>query len=232
MLSSSMSKISIIAVVMNRNARIEYAVGTWLASRVDEIVLVDWSSSAPPSLPKNSRLKVLRVDGESEFILTQALNLAADHATGEILIKLDADYCVETDFLDRIPLRDGVFCRGCNKGMDPDENARSLNGLLVVSRESFLSVGGYKEGIVGCGWDDDDLYARLSRAGLSPIKLGEEVGISHLPHPRSLRTANMPNGNYKAMRKRNRELAGGEQWTRNSKRTQWIQKAWKFRRVT
>lgn len=48
----------------------------------------------------------------------------------------------------------------------PDENAWHLNGVVLLRRSDFFAIGGYDERFRGYGWDDTDLYTRLSEAPL------------------------------------------------------------------
>ncbi|MEX1367415.1 MAG: galactosyltransferase-related protein [Nannocystaceae bacterium] len=61
-----------------------------------------------------------------------------------------------------------------------DDGSRSGPGLIFVRREHFEAVDGMNSDLVGWGWEDLDLVARLQLAGIaSRQELGEVVHLSH-----------------------------------------------------
>ena len=66
--------ISIVSCCMNRNENLRKALMTWLQLDVDEIVIVDWSSKEPVEETikdlMDHRVKIIRVEGESKWVLT------------------------------------------------------------------------------------------------------------------------------------------------------------------
>jgi hypothetical protein len=63
---------------------------------------------------------------------------------------------------------------------DAETGARYAPGLLLVRREDFLGVGGYNGGLVGWGWEDQDMISRLTLGrGLRRISEGYAVHLSH-----------------------------------------------------
>jgi GR25 family glycosyltransferase involved in LPS biosynthesis len=57
-----------------------------------------------------------------------------------------------------------------------------LKGLLYVSRENFMKVGGYNEDITSYGWEDTDMVSRLELLNLKHKKISHDYSIIHLPH--------------------------------------------------
>ena len=58
-----------------------------------EHLILDWSSAEPllrEQLPNDHRLRLIRVDGERDWHLCRAYNLALQLARGSVLFKLDA----------------------------------------------------------------------------------------------------------------------------------------------
>ena len=158
---------SIIAVSCNRTSSLLRVLPSWIAVQgVEEIVLVDWASTPPipETISSDARVRLVRVVGESEWNLARAYNLAAQVASGEHLLKVDADTRLSPEMLSSQPIADGVslpgFLRGC-RDRAPDQNARHLNGVLLVRRLDFLAVRGYDERMRRYGYDDTDLYERL-----------------------------------------------------------------------
>lgn len=178
----SLSGISIITAVRNREERLADALKNWKElPGVDEIVVCDWSSSVPVTVPQG--VKLVRVESEPHWRLSMAFNLAAHHATGAILLKMDVDYRVTNpSFALRVAPEEGQFsCGNANIARHPED--RFLCGCVCVRTSNFFAVNGYNERLVGYGYDDDDLYNRLrEQQGLTSKHITSADGIFHLPH--------------------------------------------------
>jgi N-terminal domain of galactosyltransferase len=67
----------------------------------------------------------------------------------------------------------------------PLAGVRSGPGLLAVRRRHYLAVGGANSALLGWGWEDLDLIARLQlELGLARVQAGS---VLHLSHPDSAR---------------------------------------------
>ena len=109
--------VSIVCAVMNRTQALRVALASWvLQGGVQEIVIVDWSSTIPvdPLATMDDRIRIVRVENERRFHLAAALNLAADCAAQPVLLKLDADYVLNPyyDFCASHPLPEQGFFTG------------------------------------------------------------------------------------------------------------------------
>ncbi len=156
-----MTRLSIVTVCMNRR---EHLLAT--AARVSawphhsEHVIVDWSSSEPlrrEELPEDPRLRLLRVEGESRWNLCRAYNFALGQCSGELVLKLDADAWPTPEFDPSwagVRLESGMVCAF---GSGPE----GRKGQFLIERQLFEAVGGFNELLVGYGFDDKDLLARL-----------------------------------------------------------------------
>ena len=80
--------------------------------------------------------------------------------------------------LEKQPLQEGTFLRGCRDGA-LDENGRHLNGVMLVRRADVLGVLGYDERMRGYGYDDTDLYHRLSAGRNLSAKC---LSFTHMRH--------------------------------------------------
>nr|CCF78634.1 hypothetical protein RGS1_70340 [Rubrivivax gelatinosus S1] len=160
--------VSIVAACMNRQTNLLKVLPSWLASDVDEIIIVDWSSTEPvwPMLSgfDDPRLKVVRIDDEPRWILTHALNVGLRLARHEIVFKLDADIALAPDFLVANRFGPTEFVRGFWKtAVDAGESdQRYVNGSFGARKADLRQIRYYNERIQTYGWDDSDLYARLS----------------------------------------------------------------------
>lgn len=68
-----------------------------------------------------------------------------------------------------------------------------LKGMLYVSRDNFLKVGGYDEDISDYGWEDTDIVSRLDLLNLEHKKITYDHNLIHIPHPDRKRFENSPN---------------------------------------
>ncbi len=180
--------VSVVAVCMNRHNTLRVVLDKWKnVAGVDEIVIVDWSSDPPlrsiVEANPDRRIKLIRVDGESEWVLSRAFNLAVRASSYERIIRTDCDYALERFFVDAHPLQKGgtpKFYAG-NYRLARNTNEVHLNGAVVIRRQDFFRVGGYDERIQTYGWDDEDLYNRLTNAGISKSDVNY-AHLSHVPH--------------------------------------------------
>lgn len=178
--------ISIVSCCMNRNANLLRALQTWIKLPVDEIVIVDWSSSLTVSESikeiNDDRIKVLRVNGEAKWILTYAFNVGLRFARYSRIFKFDADIEVTEDFLelnyfDRTQFIRGNWKSALDEGLD---SQIYVNGSFGASKNNLKEIGYYNELITTYGWDDSDLYERLaSQCGLGSVYL-DLHSIMHL----------------------------------------------------
>jgi len=171
----TLNGLSIVTVCMNRGDHLlETArkVADW--SHHHEHLILDWSSAAPlrrEQLPDDPRLRLIRVDGERDWHLCRAYNLALQLARGSVLFKLDADCWPEPDLDPSTLLRDDALC---SFGSGPDGRL----GQWILDRALVEAVGGFNEFLIGYGFDDKDLRARVMafRGGegppLQPLQLG------------------------------------------------------------
>ncbi|KIG18520.1 hypothetical protein DB30_00205 [Enhygromyxa salina] len=66
--------------------------------------------------------------------------------------------------------------------------SRGGPGLICLRRDHFVSVDGMNSDLLGWGWEDVDLVARLQLAGVAPrLAMGEAL---HLSHDDSVRVVN------------------------------------------
>ena len=160
--------ISIVSCCMNRNDNLKKALKTWLKLAVDEIVIVDWSSSTHVSETladiDDSRIKIIRVENESKWILTYGFNVGLRASSFERIFKLDADIEVSPNFLELNAFTDFEYVRGHWKSALDNGQADQayVNGSFGCHKKHLLEIGFYNEYIRTYGWDDSDIYSRLS----------------------------------------------------------------------
>jgi len=182
--------VSIVTVCMNRleHLRVTAArVAAWTGHR--EHLIVDWSSAQPvPSeqLPADPRIRLLRVEGESSWNLCRAYNFAVAQARSAWILKLDADTWPTAAF---DPAALGLLMPGlpaADQSTGPHHafgsGGQGRRGQFLMPRQLFKAVGGFHELLVGYGFDDKDLEARLAlHTGLAAGSL-PEAWIGVIPH--------------------------------------------------
>ncbi len=170
--------LSVITVCMNRQHHLlasAQRVAAW--PHHQEHLVLDWSSHDPlkrSQLPDDPRIRLERVEGEERWNLCRAYNFAAQLARGSLLLKLDAD-CWPEDLDPVAYFADGYERCWFGSGLD------GRLGQFLMARESFEAVGGLNEVLVGYGFDDKDLKARLQSLNYS-VQLMPEASIGVIPH--------------------------------------------------
>jgi len=186
--------LSIVTVCMNR---LEHLVVT--AERVaswpghQEHVIVDWSSAVPvrrEQLPADPRIRLLRVEGERSWNLCRAYNFAVSRAQGEWILKLDADAWPTADWplSARAPSGEGWPAQEAGSGAAEGpgyafgSGPEGRKGQFLMPRQLFAAVGGFNEHLIGYGFDDKDLQARLSGQTGQAAAVIPEAWIGVIPH--------------------------------------------------
>jgi GT2 family glycosyltransferase len=63
---------------------------------------------------------------------------------------------------------------------DSTDGTRNAPGLLLVSKQNFLTIDGYNSGLTGWGWEDQDMIGRLTLGGgFNRVYFGTAMHISH-----------------------------------------------------
>jgi GR25 family glycosyltransferase involved in LPS biosynthesis len=179
------------------------------------------SATSLTSLTKlDSRIKVIIVQDQKYFNQPQPLNLAASIATGDYILKVDCDYVInpyydffakykidETSFLSgKSNIKNYEFFNGSEYVVDKNGMSlwelrdyvnsyscfyKYLTGLLFVSRQNFLKVGGYNENLGKYyAFEDDEIFHRLTLLGLEEKKIDYDYHFIHIPHPDQKRIEN------------------------------------------
>lgn len=183
--------VSLVTATRNRTDNLVRALRSWLATDdIHEVVIVDWSSDVPvtDSLRDagltDPRIRVARVEGEPAWVLTWAFNLGFRLARHARILKADADIELTHYFFDANPLHPGQVITG--NWRNAPEGQQYLNGVFYIHRADLAAVQGFNEFITHYGWDDDDLYERLTRIGGTRVDLAAG-SASHIDHDDAVR---------------------------------------------
>lgn len=188
--------VSVVTCCKNRNENLLRALPSWLAlAEITEIVIVDWCSddlvagSLRAAGISDSRIKVVRVDHEPRWILSYAFNVGFRMARHDRILKVDADIVLAPGFFAANPLEPGCFVAG--NWRTAAAGQAYVNGFFLIHRADLMSVKGFNEYITTYGWDDDDLYDRLTAAGF--IRKDVAPGtVHHLDHDDDARMDDRP----------------------------------------
>jgi hypothetical protein len=206
---------------------LQQSLPTWLTQKLpfDEILLLDWGGDQPVRrvMGTDERIVLVEVVDEPRWILSQAYNLGMLLSTGSVLYKLDTDYLLEPDFTQRyhVEQKNGLcFWAGNWRKYPRDDNRCNINGFVMVERAAFEAVGGYNERILNYGFDDEDLYERLTDAGF--MRQDVEYGpIRHIKHGNEIRACGPGTKVRLKMIEDNREMARANPWTPADRTDQW-----------
>jgi glycosyltransferase involved in cell wall biosynthesis len=180
------SGVSLVTCCMNRTENLLKALPTWLAHpEIREIIIVDWSSRTPVTESlrdagmNDPRIRIVRAVDEPRWILSYAFNLGFRCTRYDRILKVDADITLKPSFFQKNTLKHGIFIAGnwefAEKGQE------HVNGFFYLHRDDLLNIKGFNEYITTYGWDDDDIYARLSKFGLKRTCV-DMTSIYHIPH--------------------------------------------------
>lgn len=183
---------SIFTACMDRNVNLELALPTWLAAEPDEIVIVDWGSkiSVRETVKKyntSGKIRVITVPNVNKWILTRSFNLAARYTRYSNILKVDCDTMLEPHFFSYHNLSDNVYFAG-DWRQARNANEKYTNGIVYTKRLDFFQAKGYREKLTTYGWDDCDLYDRLSKF-LKRLNFDLD-SIKHIEHTNEDRIVN------------------------------------------
>lgn len=177
---------ALVTCCKNRNENLLRALPSWLAQDgIAQIVIVDWSSDVPvaQSLAEagigDPRILLARVEDEPHWVLSYAFNVGFRLARHARIVKADADIVLAPDFLARNPLAAGSFIAGNWRAAGRGQEF--VNGFFMAGRADLMAIKGFNEYITTYGWDDDDLYTRLTASGLLRRDVAPGT-VRHLDH--------------------------------------------------
>ena len=190
--------ISFIVACKDRYYNLLKSLKSWVDSKkVDEIIIVDFSSAKPLSkckeikkiIDSDDRVKLIRVDGESFFNLGKANNIGFDYCTSDLVAKMDCDYFLKDDsWINDILYQyktsgNNYFFTGSY------EFSESLSGFSCMPRNETR----FREDLNGWGYDEIDFYKRIKADNPSYEQItwfDINRSVTHLPHKEDERTDN------------------------------------------
>ena len=181
-----MNGVSIFTACKDRNDNLLKVISSWIeCEHINEIIIVDWSSKIKvvdtlKNYLTSYNIKIIEVTKDCKWILSWAFNLSACFTNYNKILKLDCDYKINKDFINKHSLLPGTFYSGDWRSARND-NEKYLNGCVYLYRDDFFKINGYNEYIQTYGWDDTDLYNRLQKNNIKQISINNDY-IIHLEH--------------------------------------------------
>uniref|UniRef100_A0A6C0JKS1 F5/8 type C domain-containing protein n=1 Tax=viral metagenome TaxID=1070528 RepID=A0A6C0JKS1_9ZZZZ len=212
--------------VMNRNQNIKDNIGTWLKQSIDQLIIIDWSSTEEfyefTNTLKDDRILYVRVPNETNFYRTYAQNLAGDLCKYNKICKLDSDIVLSDKFFENHPLTKGMFYVGewlCAR----DENEKHTHGCTYLFTHDYLRINGYNEYIKSYGWDDSDFTNRLMLCGLRKVIFDLNM-LYHVPHDDKSRISNLNTKKHPFLLGSTNRICGQNMnlWSRQNKKNRYI----------
>lgn len=187
-----MNQISIVTVAMNRTEHLLLqARAVSMLRGHEEHVILDLGSTIPISrdqLPDDKRIHLRRVESPNgRWWLTHSYNLAFALASGDYILKLDADTLPSQCFMDLLIKHQAATNAHlmCNRLTLQDWSLPSelftSNGLFLCKKTSLDRVGGFNPYIQGWGWDEIDLFSRFFLAGFPSSRIPKD-GLDLIEH--------------------------------------------------
>lgn len=155
-------------------------------SNIKEVIVVDWTNDPPlievpefkQLFDKYTKIKIIRIDDQKYFNNGKSQNLGINFISQDMFIKIDGDCkLLNSDLITKLSkLKSGIFTTGYT---DQD----GLTGFIVVNSDTIKSVGAHREDFDSYGWEDEDLYFRLRKLGLTRYNIFDlNEHIYHIPH--------------------------------------------------
>lgn len=163
--------VSLVSCCMDRNTNLVKALGSWVKIKgVDEIVIIDWNSLVPVVQTlktegiEDSRIKVYRVHNMRFWVASWAKTFGYEVSSYDKILFIDADDRIDdVHFLKKHPLPKHVFYGGSR---NKQYGGKHLYGMHYVHKASLERIGGQHQYITTYGYEDTDLFNRLSKSGL------------------------------------------------------------------
>lgn len=183
------AQVTVIMACKNRNQHLRESITSWLqCPTISQIIVVDWSSDEPAIAAteqlRDPRVIMIRVQNESQWILSRAYNLAAQFVNSEFIFKVDVDVginsCQLVQSIGRMFSEDKSYFTG-DWRLARSENEKHLNGLLLVKTQHWREINGFDERITFYGWEDTNLHARLNSIGLQKKGIHPNM-VYHIEH--------------------------------------------------
>lgn len=180
--------ISLVIPIKNRLPHLKECLPTWLNQTYTdfEIIIVDMSCPQFSGRWVDDNITDTRVRVHYKNVrpkywnLCEARNEGIREAKGAIVGVFDADTLMQPTFIEESlsRLTERSFMNGNGVGHN--------HGCCIAHRYLFYEVGGYNELLKGWGFDDESLYRRMRKAGVTELTFKDEL-VYLIPHDDKMR---------------------------------------------
>lgn len=130
------------------------------------------------------------------FHMSHAKNMAHRMATGDVLCNLDADNFLGNKFAELLHQN---FSENMDIVINPSVRVSKLLGKeeqgffgrVVISKDNFMTLGGYDETFSGWGGEDTDFLQRAKGLGLDHLRIDSMKYLGVIKHSNEDRVGNM-----------------------------------------
>ncbi|WCT14482.1 glycosyltransferase family 2 protein [Mucilaginibacter jinjuensis] len=193
-------KISFCTVAMNRLHHLRQTLPVNIADNLSygnlEFVILDYNSNdglqdwiretMHPQI-KSGILKFFRTDEPKLFNRSHSRNMAFRLGKGDILCNIDADNFTGPGFADYI---NKIMQNSPDTFITPSFHIRDIIGKLAIRRADFWGYRGYNEEITGYGFEDIELYKRLTKYAKNQHQFSDKQFTRAIYHSNEERVSN------------------------------------------
>lgn len=149
--------------------------------------LAKWIMNEGREYLERGVLKYFKATEPEIFDRSHSRNMCFRLATGDVICNVDADNFIGTGFAHYI---NDAFQREPNIFLTGEAFMRDAIGRFCIRKEDFVSINGYNEKIKGYGFEDLELYDRLTMAGKEQRNINEVRFLNIIHHSSFERIAN------------------------------------------
>jgi glycosyltransferase involved in cell wall biosynthesis len=187
---------SIVTTCKNRLIHLQRSLPGFLKQTNSEVIVVDYGceeGTAEWVREHYPAAKVVEVTDDPVFCAARARNIGARHASGPLLVFIDADTQLVENLADWIhsPPVERLF-------FAPHRGRWEYGGFIICRREDFDLVGGFDEAFRGWGHEDTDFIERLEQSGARAAPMPDTI-VRALSHGNELRQVGPGSGGFSSL---------------------------------
>ena len=126
-------------------------------------------------------LRYFHTPDPQAYDCSKAKNLAHRLGSKEFLFNLDGDNFLTPEFIAELETQFARHPYAVVHAFDAGNYVAGTHGRIGVHRDNYYAVGGYNEGFLPMGFQDDDFILRLNLLGLPYIQAAEAAAAAPPP---------------------------------------------------
>lgn len=197
-----MKKISFCITCMNRLHHIQETLpknieDNYLPNDVEFVLLdynssdglEDWVKTSMSDHIESGILAYYKTFDATGYLRSHSRNVSFRLAQGHIVCNLDADNFLGKGFAAEMIKE---FEQKQNIFYTSDLSSKDAYGRVCLLKTDFMTIRGYNEALVGYGYEDDDLFIRLEKQGLTHLYYHNQEFNHAISHSKFERINNEP----------------------------------------